>query len=179
MWAPATSLLGSALTASIIGTAFAADALRPDALLMVDQHREAIIERTLRTWPEALTDAQTDVLRRTLGSLRADRLLTLSLSPGIKSLIAVLDGADRAETARASMGHASKALGDRTSDLTYTPITPCRIVDTRFGGGGILNAGDTRDWLAATPAGNFSAQGGSTTDCPRGPSGSHVPTARS
>ncbi len=63
------------------------------------------------------------------------------------------------------MGHASKALGDRTSDLTYTPITPCRIVDTRFGGGGILNAGDTRDWLAATPAGNFSAQGGSTTDC--------------
>jgi len=36
------------------------------------------------------------------------------------------------------------APGDTSSDLIYTPVTPCRAFDTRFGGGGLMSAGSTR-----------------------------------
>lgn len=57
------------------------------------------------------------------------------------------------------------ALGSASSDLVYTPITPCRILDTRVAGGAI--AGNfTRDFNAVVGSGgNFSSQGGSATDC--------------
>src|SRR5204862_7198065 len=59
----------------------------------------------------------------------------------------------------------TKALGDTTDDLVYTPINPCRIVDTRLGAGGFLSANTARDWNASRPAGNFTDQGGSNTNC--------------
>jgi hypothetical protein len=60
---------------------------------------------------------------------------------------------------------AAKALGTATSDLVYTPITPCRILDTRVAGGAI--AGNfSRDFNTVVGSGgNFSSQGGSSTDC--------------
>ena len=59
-------------------------------------------------------------------------------------------------------------LGDTQADLVYTPVTPCRIIDTRLAGGPI-GAGTTRDFLVA--ATDYSGQGGSATTCgiPRGP----------
>ncbi len=57
------------------------------------------------------------------------------------------------------------SLGSATSDLVYTPITPCRILDTRTAGGAIAG-GFGRDFNAVVGAGgNFSSQGGSATDC--------------
>jgi hypothetical protein len=56
-------------------------------------------------------------------------------------------------------------LGDATVDLVYTPITPCRILDTRVAGGTIAG-GFSRDFKAVVGGGgNFSSQGGSATDC--------------
>ncbi|MEQ1512284.1 MAG: hypothetical protein ABL934_06335 [Lysobacteraceae bacterium] len=57
------------------------------------------------------------------------------------------------------------SLGAATNDLVYTPITPCRILDTRVAGGAI--AGNfSRDFNAVVGSGgNFSSQGGSATDC--------------
>ena len=138
---------------------------RPDALLMVDQHRDAIVDRVVKSWPEPLTGEQSAVLRKTLSGLRADRLLTISISPGVKSLVAVLDGVDKADAAASALKPTTKALGDVNADLTYNPVTPCRIVDTRSGAGGFLNAGNTRNWLASNPGGTFVAQGGSATNC--------------
>ena len=149
----------------ISGLAGAEGMPRPDALLMVDQHREAIVERVVKAWPETLTGEQADVLRRTLSGLRADRLLAISISPGVTSLVAVLDGVDKADATASALKPTTKALGDVNADLTYNPVTPCRIVDTRSGAGGILIAGDTRNWLAANPSGTFAAQGGSSTNC--------------
>jgi hypothetical protein len=59
----------------------------------------------------------------------------------------------------------ARALGSVASDLVYTPITPCRILDTRVAGGAI--AGNfSRDFNAVVGSGgNFSSQGGSATDC--------------
>ena len=59
-------------------------------------------------------------------------------------------------------------VGDSQADLVYTPVTPCRIIDTRLAGGAIA-AGTTRNFLVA--ASNYSTQGGSATTCgiPFGP----------
>lgn len=58
-----------------------------------------------------------------------------------------------------------KALGSAASDLVYTPVTPCRILDTRVAGGPIAGT-FTRDFNAVVGSGgNFSTQGGSATDC--------------
>jgi hypothetical protein len=57
------------------------------------------------------------------------------------------------------------SLGAATNDLVYTPITPCRILDTRVAGGTIAG-GFSRDFNAVVGSGgNFSSQGGSATDC--------------
>jgi hypothetical protein len=60
------------------------------------------------------------------------------------------------------------SLGDSQADLVYTPVTPCRIIDTRLAGGPIP-AGTTRDFLVTGT--DYSAQGGSATGCgvPFGP----------
>jgi hypothetical protein len=64
---------------------------------------------------------------------------------------------------------APKALGDGSADLVYTPIAPCRIIDTRLAGGALLS-GATRDFYVAGTVG-FAGQGGNPTGCglPIGP----------
>lgn len=63
-------------------------------------------------------------------------------------------------------GVTPNALGDLTNDLVYTPITPCRIVDTRLssGGGGPIAAMGVRAFRSYGIA-NYTSQGGSTTNC--------------
>ena len=56
------------------------------------------------------------------------------------------------------------ALASPSSNLVYTVITPCRIIDTRLAGGKIA-AGTVRDFHASRKDSNFVDQGGSDTDC--------------
>lgn len=59
----------------------------------------------------------------------------------------------------------AKILGASGSDLVYTPLAPCRIVDTRVAGGPIA-AGQSRAFNASAAAGGgYAAQGGSAGDC--------------
>lgn len=57
----------------------------------------------------------------------------------------------------------ANAIGDTSRDLVYVPVTPCRILDTRLAGGAIA-ANSTRSFDIAAAA-NFTAQGGSATNC--------------
>src|SRR5256885_16998335 len=57
---------------------------------------------------------------------------------------------------------APDVLGDSAADLSYTPVTPCRILDTRIVGGPIA-AGGQRNFLVTGT--NLSSQGGSATGC--------------
>jgi len=68
--------------------------------------------------------------------------------------------------AKAVAAVAEKTLGSTTGDLVFTPVTPCRILDTRVVGGPIA-AGGNRSFLAlAANAGvDFTSQGGSNTNC--------------
>lgn len=56
-----------------------------------------------------------------------------------------------------------QALGDNFRDLVYTPVTPCRIVDTRNAVAGALAGGVTR--LFDVDSSNLTTQGGSSTGC--------------
>ncbi len=60
-------------------------------------------------------------------------------------------------------GATAAKLGTAGSDLVYTPMTPCRIVDTRIAGGPIA-ANGSRSFVAFT-ATDFTAQGGEATSC--------------
>lgn len=60
-------------------------------------------------------------------------------------------------------GTPTKVFGALTNDLVYTPVAPCRIVDTRVAGGQIL-ASATRNFVGFGVS-SFASQGGSATNC--------------
>jgi hypothetical protein len=136
----------------------------PSALLSIDQNRPVVIERIVEVFRPAFGPGQEATVREALAGMRADRLLAASLAPSLDGLLAVMKSAESASTIVLAKP-VGKALGDTAVDVVYTPVTPCRIVDTRSGAGGTLLANDTRNWLAANPGGNFVAQGGSATNC--------------
>jgi hypothetical protein len=72
--------------------------------------------------------------------------------------------APRALTTKTAGEIGAKTLGSTTRDMVFTPITPCRILDTRVVGGPIT-ANTFRRFIAVSNGDNFAAQGGSSTDC--------------
>jgi hypothetical protein len=58
----------------------------------------------------------------------------------------------------------ARMLGSTSMDLVYTPIQPCRIVDTRSTAAGAIAANGTRSFVGIN-SGNFTGQGGSATNC--------------
>lgn len=66
--------------------------------------------------------------------------------------------------AAAGSGPTPMALGALTEDLVYTPVAPCRILDTRNIGDGAIPADTTINFVAISSS-SFVTQGGSATDC--------------
>lgn len=81
----------------------------------------------------------------------------LSDAEAIDQLAKATAGGGRGEVAVAK-------FGDLTQDVVYTPIQPCRIIDTRSTAAGAIIPGATRSFLAIN-ASNFTVQGGSATNC--------------
>lgn len=154
----------SAPPPSSIPDASAVAAANP--LLVLEQHRASIVQRIVADWTEtlaALPSAQRTGARdlaEALWALRADRLLAASLAGSYASIEAILT-ADRDERAGAARTVA-KALGDAAADLTYTPINPCRIVDTR-NSGGPLAPNVARAFVGH--ASSYVTQGGTAGSC--------------
>jgi hypothetical protein len=144
--------------------------LGANALLAIDQHRATVIDRIVSQWADSLaatgTVADVGQLRTMLTALRADDLLAASLAGTAEGVHEVLTSA---HVSAASEGHVqTKALGDTADDVVYTPVTPCRLVETRgtfaavYQGGGAFGGGTTRTYtvqggngvcLAQLPAG--------------------------
>lgn len=104
-----------------------------------------------RTWEEALrarlNTADAHNLQRAMQALEFDEML------------AALSGRSIAT------GEGPQQLGDASADLVYTPITPCRILDTRVAGGPIAAAGTRGFDVSAWFNGSFVFQGGFDGDC--------------
>ncbi len=58
----------------------------------------------------------------------------------------------------------TQTLGALGNDLVYTPVAPCRIMDTRNAAAGAIAANSTRNFVAFGVS-NFTSQGGSATNC--------------
>src|SRR4051794_2947236 len=109
---------------------------KADALLSIDEHRGTVIDRIMREAGDAVVRANAEFdaaqLRDMLNGLRADQLLAASLAgtgEGLRDVLAkAMLSADGA-VSRALVP--TKALGDTAADVTYTPVTPCRLIDTR------------------------------------------------
>src|SRR6266567_2919223 len=144
----------------------------PSALLTIDQNRATVVERIVGEWGDRLTASNAGInsaqLREILSGLRADHLLAASLAGSMEGLRDVVSGAlVHTDAAVSSALMHAKSLGDTGDDLVYTPIVPCRILDTRNGTTPPYNAqmmGGSAFPVAANLA-NFAPQGGSATNC--------------
>lgn len=103
------------------------------------------IEREARTLVRSLSDEQVEGLLKE-GELDAARRI---------GAVAVEGETPRNVTAQ--------ALGNAKSDLLFVPVAPCRVIDTRFGGGAI--AANTQRHFEIAGTANFEAQGGNAGGC--------------
>jgi hypothetical protein len=104
-------------------------------------------------------------LHGALMRLTAEDLVAAGEAGSYKAVMAIIATGRREKTPDtlvAPEGGTAELLGDTTADLVYTPITPCRLVDTRVGGG-ILGASSARTF--DVDGSSFTAQGGSSTGC--------------
>jgi hypothetical protein len=139
----------------------------PNALLSIDQNRNTVVERVVREWGDALAASDAGItveqLRATLNGMRADYLLAASVAGSLEGLRNVV-ASSLVGSAPASAKVNAKILGDTTDDLVYTPVVPCRILDTRSFGGTFGN-GETRNYHAYLTSGTFATQGGAASNC--------------
>lgn len=112
--------------------------LRADPLFSVDANRSEIVDRLASQWETDVSAAQRDSFKQKLAGLRADRLLAVSLVGSFDGVLKILYGQEVSDKALATLSMTrgiddQKALGDPNKDLAYTPLTPCRLFDTRAG----------------------------------------------
>ena len=157
------------VTTGMSGIASAQDSSRYP-LLTIEQNRASIVKRIVDDWSSGLATLpnnrgrSADELALQLTGLRADRLLAASLAGRFDTVERVI-AESQAETGRVENGAKapSKVIGDVAADFTYTPLTPCRIVDTR-NAGGALQPNDVRTFDGYNP-GSFAFQGGAASSC--------------
>src|SRR5438309_7715287 len=103
--------------------------------------RTSVVKAIVDKWSDAFAvlpgaEKRTpDELGNELSTLRSDGLLAASLAGTYITVAQVL--ADSKQEASAAAKPVLKVLGDAADDLTFTPVTPCRIVDTRVAGGAL------------------------------------------
>lgn len=162
----------SGVLAGLFFTCASGQHIVPNALLTIDQNRSTVVDRIVSDWGDRLTASNAGIssaqLRDILSGLRADHLLAASLAGSIEGLRDVVSGAlMHTDAAISPTLVQTKSLGDTGDDLAYTPIAPCRILDTRNGTTPPYNApmmGGGAFPIAANLA-NFAPQGGSGTNC--------------
>ena len=83
------------------------------------------------------------------------------------TLAEVDQNADSLEAVSVILGGSGdiERLGDTTQDWAYTAVTPCRIVNTNFGGGGLFTPGVARSYYVYGPGFQIAAQGGNPAGC--------------
>jgi hypothetical protein len=128
-------------TAAVFAAALTLSALAEqrttaDSLLAVDSHRSEIVLRLMTQWQSELPALQRESFREKLAGLRADSLLAASLVGSFDGVLEVLSAHEKSESsvdvhALSGAGEQSKAIGDPGRDMPYTPITPCKLIDTR------------------------------------------------
>jgi Chaperone of endosialidase len=165
------SLCAVSATTQAVGTTASRGvpfATKPDALLQIDMNRSSVVEKIVDTWKGEIPAAQIDSFRSKLSALRADQLLAANVSGSFDGVLEVVNRQELALLTRSEVGDQSKSVGAPDEDLIYTPIAPCRIVDTRSASAaGIPNPmlGNVAYGIKSFSGTGFASYGGSATDC--------------
>jgi hypothetical protein len=153
-------------------------------LAAIDRSREAFVNDLIESWtPYVDKDVYNlwSELKPIAMRAPAWQLLGASKVGDFQTMVAVLRGQTGAaqfintlDQPQAKAWASSDLLGDTTGSLVFTPIAPCRIVDTRGVGArtGFLNPGVPRTFDLTTD-GYGKGQGGQTSGCTGLPSFSH------
>ena len=122
---------------ALIATPALAERVSTDPLAAIDLNRTAIVGDIVKSFDADFAKLspteraqETNLLAKRLAGLRADKLLAASLASTRASLDSILDEAEKSRDKAVSRASA-KALGSANADLVYTPLTPCRLIDTR------------------------------------------------
>lgn len=131
-----------------------AQTTKPDALLQIDLNRAAVVERIVEGWKGEIPAAQLTSFRNKLNALRVDHLLAANLSGSFEGVLEIVNRHEVSQQAPRAISRdadRSKAVGDPLQDLVYTPVTPCRLFDSRAGQasalgqlGGVMTAQSSR-----------------------------------
>src|SRR5579863_2865891 len=110
-------------------------------------------------------DTYAEEIQGALMKLQPDNLLAAGEASSYEGMMRVL--ATGSATPRRAPGPnlelLPRALGDLADDMVYTPVTPCRIVDTRFAAAGPVIANTTRAF--DMDGSSFASQGGNSGPC--------------
>jgi len=120
-------------------------------LAKIASNREAVIDDIVAMWPTE--PGREEDLRSTLSQADDEDLLAILNAGSFDEVIATLGGGDLLEVRT-----------DR--DYVFTPVTPCRIADTRSAGSGRIIPGASRFWRVYGNGAQMVAQGGSPSGCP-------------
>jgi hypothetical protein len=133
---------------------------------------EILKERSVRPVEDRVVAADAKALVSRMSDAQVESLLS---GEALETALAVQAPAAAAtDGGPAVRAVVEKAVGDATSDLLFVPISPCRIIDTRLGGGKMA-VNETRAFEVAGTA-NFAAQGGNNGGCGI-PQGASTPQA--
>lgn len=147
----------------VVETAVRAD---DDAVQQVRSDRAGYAAALVARWePSARESGRWDKsysadLLDSLMRLDPENLLAAGEAPSYAAMLTVL-ATGRREPAREDL--LPGALGQTFQDLVYTPVRPCRIVDTRLAVAGALAAGTTRTF--EVDSSDLVEQGGNAAGC--------------
>lgn len=131
--------------------------------------RHAAVKQLVLKWgPSAARRQGVDIYRwadNMVPLFRSADLGNLNRALTAKSytdMVVTMTGSKEIQMNKLPGGVAPMSLGSTTSDLVYTPLPSCLLLDTRVAGG-IMTAGTIRHYKAS--GANFVSQGGSSTNC--------------
>ena len=119
-----------------------AEAALAEQLADIEADKAAMVDDLVARF--ATDDVTADQLAATLAAMSAADLAEIDLNAGsLDEANGILAGPED-----------FLRVGDLTRDYTYTPVTPCRIVNTTGGGGGgLFLPGQVRDYYVYGPVG--------------------------
>lgn len=131
--------------------------------------RYALIHKIVKEWGPYVHEVHgenimqwADRMVPTLRNADTPKLLAASKADNFDSMINALTAQKPIKLESLPGGVAPKTLGSTTSDLVFTPLASCNLLDTREAGGA-FTAGVSRHFKGS--GANFTGQGGSNTNC--------------
>jgi hypothetical protein len=147
---------------------------RVDALAQVEANRSSVIREAIDRWRSQFrpfdatrnTGGEEERLAAALQTASAEKLLAASHAETYQEALAALFG-DGPSVVALRPGDDPNLFGDPAADIVFTPITPCRIIDTRVATNPALlgRIGPDAGKQFSVSLTNYASQGGNAGTC--------------